>query len=244
MTIVGSDIATGDEVLIYVAGASGTQITAEALVADASGNINLGKKAEFGSVFVVDPNDDPTEDIIELQADASTAATESSGCEIVGLNVATPADASGNSYYAYYVDIETTELKQVMACKDVSTSLDIDTKETSVHGQIQKLKKTGAASRTASLEEIDYNDDLIIALFGDTHANSPSTGKVKWVDNFTGVKKISALIGKQTVSGVLTKKWFMIGCQVTKIEHSFPTEDYYAKKMDFLVDYMQTVDLS
>ena len=244
MTIVGSDIPTGDEVKWYIGGASGTQITAEALVADASGNIDLGKTAEFGSVFVVDSNDDPTEDIIEYQADGSTAATEALGCEVVGLDVATPADASGNTYYAYYVDIETTALSQVMACKDVSSSLSIDTKETSVHGQIQKLKKTGAATRTVSLEEVDYNDDLVIAVFGDTHANSPSTGKEKWIDNFTGVKKISALVGKQTVSGVVTKKWFLIGCQVTSLEHNFPTEDYYAKSMEFLVDYMQTVDLS
>ena len=244
MTIVGSDIPTGDEVKWYMGGASGTQITAEALVADSSGNIDLGKTAEFGSVFVVDANDDPTEDIIELQLDASTPSTEATGCEVVGLNVATPADASGNTYYAYYVDIETTALVQVMACKDVSSSLDIDTKETSVHGQTQKLKKTGAATRTVSLEEVDYNTDLVIAIFGDSHANSPSTGKEKWIDNFTGVKKISALIGKQTVSGTLTKKWILVGCQVTKLEHSFPTEDYYAKSMEFLADYMQIVDLS
>ena len=244
MTIVGSDIPTGDEVKWYIGGAEATQITAEELVADASGNIDLGFTAEFGSVFVVDSNDDPTEDIIEYQADGSTAATEASGCEVVGLDVATPADASGNTYYAYYVDIETTALAQVMACKDVSSSLSIDTKETSVHGQIQKLKKTGAASRTVSLEEVDYNDALVIAIFGDSHSNSPSTGKEKWIDNFTGAKKISALVGKQTVGGVVTKKWFLIGCQVTSLEHNFPTEDYYAKSMEFLVDYMQTVDLS
>lgn len=244
MTIVGSDIPTGDEVKWYSGGASATLISAEELVADASGNITLSKIAEFGSVFVVDASDDPTEDIIELDSDASTPATEATGSKVVGLNVATPADASGNTYYAYYLDTETTSLVQIMACKDVSSSMDIDTKETEVHGQTQKLQKTGAASRTVSLEEVDYNDTFIIAMFGDTHANSPATGKVKWIDNFTGVRKISGLVGKQTVDGTLTKMWYLMGCQASSIEHSFPTADYYAKSMEFLVDYMLTVDLS
>lgn len=237
MTIVGSDIPSGDEVKWYMGGAEATQITAEALVADASDQITLSKKAEFGSVFVVDASDDPTVVMLEFQADAVTPSTEASGTNVVTV------DTSGTTYYAYYVDIETTALVQVMACKDVSSSMDIDTKETEVHGQTQKLKKTGAATRTASLEEVDYNDDFIAALFGDQHTASPAASKKKWTDNFTGTKKISALIGIQTVSGTVTKKWFLIGCQVTKIEHSFPTADYYAKSMDFLVDYMVSVEL-
>jgi len=237
MTIVGSDIPSGDEVKWHMGGAEATLILAEALVADASDQITLSKKAEFGSVFVVDVSDDPTVVMLEFQADGTTPATESSGTEIVTV------DTSGTTYYAYYLDIETTDLVQVMACKDVSSSLDIDTKETEVHGQTQKLQKTGAASRTASLEEVDYNDDLIAALFGDQHTASPAASKKKWTDNFTGAKKIGALVGTQTVSGVVTKKWFLMGCQVTKIEHSFPTADYYAKSMDFLVDFMVSVEL-
>ena len=153
-------------------------------------------------------------------------------------------DASGATYYANYLDIETTALTQVMACRDVNTSLSIDTKETSVHGQTQKLQKTGAVARTVTLEEVDYNSAFVRAIFGDEHTASPAASKEKWTDKFTGVKKISALVGIQTVSGVVTKKWFLMGCQVTKIDHSFPTEDYYAKSMEFLVDYMLTVDLS
>lgn len=244
MTIVGSDIPTGNEIKWYMGGVEATLIEAEALVADAAGQITLSKDAEFGSVFVVDASDDPTEDIIELQTDASTPSTEASHTKVVGLDVATPADASGNTYYAYYLDVETTDLVQIMACKDVSSSMDIDTLETEVHGQTQKLKKTGAATRTVSLEEVDYDDNLMIAIFGDTHANSPSTGKVKWIDNFTGSKKISALVGVQTVSGTIKKKWFLMGCQVTSLEHSMPTAGYYAKSIEMLVDYMLTVDLS
>lgn len=236
--IVGSDIPTGDEVKWYIGGGEATQITAEELTPDASGNITLAHKAEFGSVFVVDADDDPTMDITELQTDLS-AATEASGCEKVGCN----ADASGNTVYAYYVDI-TAALTQVAACKDVKTSMSVDEKEEAVHGQVTKLKKVGATSRTADLEELDYNDDFIAAIFGDQKADSPATGNKKWTDNFTGVKKISLLVGKRTVSGTLKKKYFLIGCQATKLDQDFPTEDYYAKSFSFLVDYMMSVDLT
>lgn len=237
-TIVGSDIPTGDEVKWYMGGAEATKIEAEELVSDAEKNITLSKKAEYGSVFVVDADDNSTTVMLEMQADGTTPATDASDTNKV------TCDAVTTTYYAYYLDVETTALEQVMACKDVKTSLSIDSKETTVHGQSQKLQKTGAASRTVTLEEVDYNTTLVRAIFGDAHTASPAAGKEKWIDNFTGVKKISAIVGIQTVSGVVTKKWFLMGCQVTKIDHNFPTEDYYAKSMEFVVDYMQTVDLS
>ena len=240
MTIVGSDIPTGDEVLWYMGGAEATQMK-EDLVVDASGYITLSKNAEFGSVFVVDSSDDPPTTMLELQdgAAAFAAATETTGTAVVDVHT----DASGNTLSAYYIDIETTALVQVMACKDVSTNLAIDTKETEVHGQTQKLQKTGAATRTASLEEVDYNDTLIGAIFGDLVADSPVAADIKWTDNFTATKKISALVGKQYQSGVLIKKWYLIGCQVSKIDSSFPTADFYTKSMDFLVDYMVSTTL-
>lgn len=236
-TIVGTDIPTGDEVKWYMGGALATQVK-EALT-EVAGVITLTKKADFGSVFVVDSNDDPTTQMLELQADGTTPATEASGTNKVKTSAAGTASVT-----AYYVDIETTALVQVMACKEVSTSVDIDTKEVSVHGRTQKLLKAGAASRTATLEEVDYNDNLIAAIMGDQHSASPAASQKKWTDNFTGAKKISALIGKQIVSGTITKKWFLIGCQVSSIEHSFPADDYYAKSMEFLVDYMMSVDLA
>ena len=237
-TIVGTDIPSGDEVKWYMGGAEATLITAEELVADASDQITLSKQAEYGSVFVVDANDDPTTVMLEFQDDGTTPSTEASGTDIVTV------DTSGTTYYAYYIDIETTALTQVMACKDVSSSLSIDTKETEVHGQVQKLQKTGAAARTVSLEEVDYNDDLVAAIFGDQHTASPAADMKKWTDKFTGVKKISALVGKQTQSGTLMKKWFLMGAQVTSLEHSFPTADYYSKNMEFMVDFMVSVDIA
>ena len=230
MTIVGSDIPTGDEVKWYMGGAEATLIKENLLVA--ATKIELSKTAEFGSVVVVDSDGAMTNEMLELASGGGGPADEADGTFEVDVGT------TSGTVTAYYIDRATIALVQVMACKDVSSNLSIDTKETEVHGQTQKLLKTGAASRTASLEEVDYNDDLIGALFGDIILESPLTGNEKWTDNFTSAKKISALVGKQYQSGVLIKKWYLMGCQVTKIDSAFPTADYYSKSMDFLVDYM------
>jgi hypothetical protein len=235
VTIVGSDIPTGDEVKWYMGGAEATLIKEDLVVA--AEKITLTKTAEFGSVVVVDSDGAMTNEMLELNEAETAAADETLGTFAVDVGTST------GTVTAYYIDIETTALVQVMACKDVSSNLAIDTKETEVHGQTQKLQKTGAATRTASLEEVDYNDTLIGALFGDLIADSPVAADVKWTDNFTAAKKISALVGKQYQSGVLIKKWYLMGCQVSKIDSSFPTADYYSKSMDFLVDYMVSTTL-
>ena len=233
--IVGTDIPTGDEVKWYQGGA---QITNEELTVDASNQITLSKKAEFGSVWVLKADGLVTDQMLEFQADGTTPATDADG-----TNMVTTGDTSGNKNYAYYVDIETTALTQVAACKDVKTAMSVDTKEGAVHGQVTKLKKVGATSRTADLEELDYNDDFIAAIFGDQATATPAAGDKKWTDNFTGVKKIAVLVGKQLQSAVLKKKYFLIGCQATKLDQDFPTEDYYAKSFSFLVDYMMSVEV-
>lgn len=235
-TIVGSDIPTGDEVKWYMGGAEATMVKED--LVESSGKITLSKDAEFGSVVTVKSDGSVTDQMLEL----NTAGT-AEGDETLGTKKVQTSATGSDTMTAYYVDKETTPLVQVMACKDVSSNMGIDTKETEVHGQTQKLQKTGAASRTASLEEVDYNDTLIGAIFGDLIADSPVAADVKWTDNFTSAKKISALIGKQYQSGVLIKKWFLMGCTVSKIDSSFPTADFYAKSMDFLVDYMVSTTL-
>ena len=236
VTIVGSDIPTGDEVKWYIGGAEATLIQED--LVESSGVITLSKTAEFGSVVVVDANGDMTSQMLELDTAGTGAATEALGTFKVQTSAAGTATVT-----AYYIDIETTALVQVMSCKDVSTNLAIDTKETEVHGQTQKLQKTGAAVRTASLEEVTYDDVLIGVVFGDYIADSPVAGDFKWTDNHTATKKISALVGKQYQSGVLIKKWYLMGCQVSKIDHTFPTADYYTDSLDFLVDYMVSTTL-
>ena len=236
-TIVGSDVPTGDEVKWYYGGGSTNLIDAEELVADASNNIELSKTAQFGSVFVVDENDDPTTAMLEMQADGTTPATESTGTKKV------TCDASGNTYFAYYLDTETDALTQVLACQGVSSPLAVDTKETEVSRQVNKVQKTGASARTATLEKVTYNDAFIAAIYGDNHTASPAANQTKWTDKFTSVKKLSALVGIQTVSGSVARKYFLMGCQVTKLDDTFPSADFFSEKMEFLVDYMLRVKL-
>lgn len=233
--IVGTDIPTGNEVKFYHGGA---QITNEELT-EIAGIITLSKKAEFGSVFVLKADGTKTDQMLELDTDGVTPATEADGTDKVQTSA-----AGTDKMYAYYVDIETTPLTQVAACKDVKTSLAIDNKEDTIQGQVSKLKRVGAASRTADLEELDYNDDFVAAVFGDQAADSPAAGDKKWSDNFHGVHKVALLVGKQIQDGTLKKKYFLIGCQVSKIDGDFPTEDLYAKSFSFMVDYMVSVELA
>jgi hypothetical protein len=232
-SIVGSDIPSGNEVTWYY---GGTQITAEALT-EVAGVITLSKTAEYGSVFVVDSLGDPTTQMLELKSTGpDVEATEADGCAFVRTST-----AGTDSVTAYYIDIDTTPLVELFACQDVASDMSMDTKVAEVHGQITKLKKTGATERTVTLTQLDYSDAFVGAIFGDYVSNSPATGDTKWNDNHQGVQKIGVLVGKQYVNNVLSKKWFLIGCQVSKIGSKFPTADYYAKDLEFLVDYVQFV---
>lgn len=237
VTIVGSDLSTGDEIDWFYGGVEATLIEAEELVADASNNITLSKQAEFGSVFVVDADDNPTTAMLEMQADGTTPATEATGTHMV------TCDAPAETYYAHYLDIATTDLVQVLACQDVDSPLAVDTRSTEVSGQVNKVQKTGSAARTISLGKVTYNDAFIAAIYGDSHSASPAAGQTKWTDKFSSTKKISALVGIQTVNGVVTRKYFFMGCQVVKLDDSFPAADFFTESMEFLVDYMVRVKL-
>lgn len=230
--VVGTDIPTGDEVKIY----SGGEIKNKEELTEVSGIITLSKNAEFGSVYVTDVDGAPTSQMKELQTDGVTPATETTGTKKVRTSTAGSA-----TYYAYYIDNETTGLTQIAACRDIKSPLGIDTMEIEIHGTGSKLKKTGATERTADLEELDYNDTFISTIFGDSVTGSPAAGDTKFITKYTGTRKIAAIVGKQYQAAVLKRKWFLVGCQVTKIDGSFPAENYYARSMSFLVDYMQAV---
>lgn len=235
--VVGSDIPTGDEVEWFYGGVGALVITED--IIEASGVIELTKTAEYGCVITRTAAGAMTTSMTELASIGPDApATESGGT----LFVRTSA-AGSETMTAYYLDTETTVLSQIIGCKDVSSPLSIDTKETEVHNQTQKLQKTGAAARTLTLEQVTYNMLFRGAVFGDIIEDSPATGMVKFTDKYTSVKKMSAVVGKQYISGVLTKKWFYLGVQVSKIDNSHPCADFYAHSMDFLVDDEIEVDI-
>ena len=235
--VVGSDIPTGDEVEWYYGGAGSLVITED--ITEVDGVIELTKKAEYGCIITQTDAGAMTTDMTELTTiSPDVAATESSGTSFVRTSV----DGT-DTMTAHYLDIETTALKQIIGCKDISSPMSIDTKETEVHNQTQKLQKTGAAARTLTLEQVTYNMLFKGAVMGDIIEDSPAAGMIKFTDKYTSVKKMAAVVGKQYISGVLTKKWFYLGVQVSKIDNAHPCADFYANSMDFLVDAEIEVDI-
>lgn len=226
--VVGSDIPTGDEVRWYYGGANARIITED--LVEAAGVITLSKKAEYGSVVTRTAAGVMTDTMLEQQT-GGAAATDASGTEQVETSAAGTATIT-----ATYLDIETTALSQILACKDVSSPLAIKTKSTEVHGQAQELQKTGSAARTFSIEQVDYSDAFMGACFGDLITDSPAAGMTKYTDAYTSSKKLSAVVGKQYQAGVLIKKWIYFGLQISKIDNSHPCADWYARSMDFVVD--------
>lgn len=236
--VVGSDIPTGNEVEWFYGGIGALVITED--VVEDSGTIALTKKAEYGCVITRTAAGAMTTDMTELSAIAPSdvAATETTGTSFVRTSA-----AGTDTMTVHYLDIETTALKQIIGCKDISSPYSIDTKETEVHNQTQKLQKTGAAARTLTLEQVTYNMLFKGAVMGDIIEDSPATGMVKFTDKYTSVKKMAAVVGKQYISGVLTKKWFYLGVQLSKLDNAHPCADFYANSMDFLIDASIEVDV-
>ena len=228
--VVGSDIPSGDEVEWYYGGIGALVITED--LTEVAGVIELTKTAEYGCIITRTAAGAMTTSMLELKSTGPDVAADEAG----GTLFVKTSAAGTDTITAYYLDTETTALSQIIGCKDVSSPLAIDTKETEVHNQTQKLQKTGAAARTLTLEQVEYNLLFKGAVFGDVIQDSPEAGMVKYTDKYTSVKKMAAVVGIQYISGVLTKKWFYLGVQVSKIDNSHPCADFYAHSMDFLVD--------
>jgi hypothetical protein len=235
--VVGSQVPSGNKVGWYYGGAEALIITED--LVEATGVVELSKKAEYGSVIARTAADAMTTQMLELTTiGPDVAATDATGTSFVRTSA-----GGSDTMTVYYLDIETTALKQIIGCKDVSSPLSIDTKETEVHNQTQKLQITGAATRTFTAEQVNYNILFKSAIFGDLIPDSPEVGMYKFTDKYTSVKKLSAVVGKWVVDGTLKKKWVYYGLQVTKMDNSHPTADFYADSMDFTVDDMVETDI-
>lgn len=237
--VVGSDIPSGNKIAWYYGGVGALVIT-EDLVVDANGAVELSKKAEYGSITCRTAAGAMTATMLELTTVGTpdVAATDATGTSFVDTG-----EVAATTVTVHYLDIATTALAQIIGCKDVNSPLSIDTTETEVHNQTQKLQLTGAAARTFTAEQVDYNMLFMGAVFGDVIANSPAAGMYKFTDKYTSVKKLSAVVGKRVEDGVLLKKWVYYGLQVTKIDNSHPTADFYARSMDFTVDSLTETDI-
>ena len=235
--VVGSNIPTGNEIRWYCGGPEANIITED--LTEVDGLITLSKKAEYGCITARTADDEMTVAMTEL----TTISPDVAATDATGTSYVRTSPTGSETITAHYVDIETTALTQIIAAKDVSSPLSIDTMDTPIHGQTQKLQKTGAAARTFSIEQVDYDMNFMGAVFGDLIEDSPATGMFKFTDKYSSMKKLSLVVGKRLVDGVLTKKWFYIGLQITKIDTTLPCADWYARSMDFTVDSTVETDM-
>lgn len=238
MTVVGSDIASGQEVKWYY-GATVVTETLSISSTDVTATYKaLGKKAEYGSVVAT--KNGALLAVTEETASGAGAATETSGTSTISYTGMT----NGDSVIVQYIDIETSPLVQIAACMDVKTSFSVDVKTAAVHGQANKLKTIGAIDQEAELEEFQYSQDFLSQVLGEQVADSPASGMNKLSTKVKGVKKLAALVGKRAnTAGTITYKWILFGAQATGIDKEFPTEDFYKDSVKFSVDEYLEVDL-
>jgi len=233
MTYTGSDATAGSEVHWYY---GGTQTT-DTQTTDATDNSNqyiaLSKKAEFGSVQMTK---DGTPIFATEYSDASgnTLATDSSGT----LSIKYTGLAASQALVIDFLDISSVTLSEVAMCQDVKVSFKLDEITESVHGQVMKLKKTGATDGTASLEHLDYTAAFLETFFGDTVADA--SGNMKYSTKYIGAHK-GNLIGKRLdASLAVTKKYFIYGAQPTTVDKDFPNSGMYKDSLSLGIDdYME-----
>jgi hypothetical protein len=95
-----------------------------------------------------------------------------------------------------------------------------------VHGQVNKVKKTGSTDLTATMEAIHYNASFVSALCGDYVADA--SGNMNFTTRFTGSKTIGAMVGKKRdTDGSISGYFFVYGCQLTGYDLDFPAAGMY-----------------
>jgi hypothetical protein len=235
--LVGSDVPTGDEVKWYYSGKAATFVVdADYTLNGASvtiGIIALKNTAEFGLVWgeVTRAGTTYAVGLAEYSRHATAFASNTTNTKCVHY-----AGMQGSDVLSVkYINVSTTALTHIASCRDVKTSRSIDTKSTSVQGQQNKLKKTGAADLTADLSEVTYSQTFLSALYGDEVTAAATLG-YKWADITTGIHKLGCIIGKRYVNNAVVKKWALLGVQPSALNENFPTEDYYTRDLSLVVD--------
>ncbi|MFV9676696.1 MAG: hypothetical protein ACNYVW_03495 [Methanosarcinales archaeon] len=222
--IVGSDIPTSSQIVWHAGGdhvPTGTEESTEV-----AGEIDLATIAEYGSVVVLDANGVETATCVELDS-LGAPATQATGTTSVETSA-----AGTDKVYPDYVSIDTA-LIEVFATKDVKFSAAIDEFSEAIQGQADKVKATGAAGWDMTVSMMHYNLDFVALVFGTKTASSPAAGWSKHHTVTEGVKEIGTLVGKRYESGVLTAKYFAMGCSIKSLSEDFPASGFVADSFDF-----------
>ena len=228
--ISGNDIPVGSEVKWYHGGILRSEERIVTANEAANGLLLLGHPAEYGSV-VGTVNGTPTL-LKQLTAD-DDPATDSTGTGAVAYS----SMKSGDRLSIDYLDTKSAPLKHIATGTGVSTGLVLDTREEAVDGRLYKHRRTGTATRTATLEELWYSDALLAAFFGDLLV-SETDGSL-WTDEFQTSKIVPAIVGKWVQNGEVRKKYFLLSCQSASAAQTLATENYYTNRFDLLVENLR-----
>jgi hypothetical protein len=229
MTYTGSDATAGSEVHWYVGGTQASETKTVAAGDVSAGYIALAKKAEYGSVIV--KNGSTVVYATEYSGATGTgAATDTSGTQSIKL-----ASMQANDVLTItYLDISTKTLSEVAMCQNVKVSFKMDSISEDVHGQVNKVKKTGATDATATLEHLDYTSAFLETFFGDSV--SDASGNMKYTTKYTGAQKGNLVGKRRTTAGVIDKKYFLNGAEPTNIGKDFPASGMYKDSLDLNID--------
>ena len=228
--ISGNDIPVGGEVKWYHGGILRSEERIVTANEAANGLLLLAHPAEYGSV-VGTVNGTPT--LLKQLTPADAPATDSTGTGAVAYSNMT----SGDRLSIDYLDTTSAALKHIATGTGVSTGLVLDTREEAVDGRLYKHRRTGTATRTATLEELWYSDALLAAFFGDLLV-SETDGSL-WTDEFQTSKIVPAIVGKWVQNGEVRKKYFLLSCQSASATQTLATEGYYTNRFDLLVENLR-----
>ena len=230
--ISGDDIPVGTEVKWYHGGILREEERTVTSSEVSAGLLILNYTAEYGSV-VGTVNGAPT--LLKQLTTDDTPATDTSGTGAVAYSGMT----TGDRVTLYYVDTSTQgyELAHIATGIGLSTGLVLDRKEEAVDGRRFKHGRSGAAVRTATLEELWYSDALLAAFFGDLLV-SETDGSL-WTDEFQTSKIVPAIVGKWVQNGEIKRKYFLISCESVSSAHTLATESYYVHRLDLMVETLR-----
>lgn len=228
--ISGNDIPVGSEVKWYHGGILRSEERIVTANEAANGLLLLAHPAEYGSV-VGTVNGTPT--LLKQLTPTDAPATDSTGTGAVAYS----GMRSGDRLSIDYLDTTSAALKHIATGTGVSTGLVLDTREEAVDGRLYKHRRTGTATRTATLEELWYSDALLAAFFGDLLV-SETDGSL-WTDEFQTSKIVPAIVGKWVQNGEVRKKYFLLSCQSASAAQTLATENYYTNRFDLLVENLR-----
>ncbi len=231
--ISGDDIPVGAEVKWYYGGVRRSEERIVTANEAANGLLLLTYSAEYGSV-VGTVNGVPT--LLKQLTPTDAPATDSTGTWAVAYS----GMKSGDRLSIEYLDTTSTTsvyLTHIATGTGVSTGLVLDTREEAVDGRPYKHRRTGAATRTATLGELWYSDALLAAFFGDLLV-SETDGSL-WTDEFQTSKIVPAIVGKWMQNGEVRKKYFLLSCQSISAAQTLATENYYTNRFDLLVENLR-----